>query len=96
MATSCCETGEYTGNGTSQTIIVGWQPTIVTVFRWTGGAERVCFKMSSLADDDYAILASKADLDSADGITIISTGFTVGSDWEVNDNGETFYWTAIR
>jgi hypothetical protein len=93
------ETGSYTGNGSSQTITIGWQSSIVFTMsnRTAGGATQrgLGLKFASMASDTFVKAQATTGFDT-DGITITSTGFSVGGDNSVNRNGDTYYWCAIR
>lgn len=93
-------TGTYTGNGTSQTITVGWQPAMVCIVsrRTTGPAtgRAVSFKFDTMTGAGFLEMAANATYLTANGITLTSTGFTVGSESTINQSGETFDWFAIR
>lgn len=93
------DTGSYSGNGSSQTITIGWQPALVMVVstRTSGpGAGRaVSFKLPGMASANSMFNNVEADYDT-NGVTITSTGFSVGSEDGLNRSGVTFYWMAFR
>jgi hypothetical protein len=93
------ETGTYTGNGTSQTITIGWQPAFVQSVstRTAGGPNQRGWatKFSGQAGSTATKIQSTCSV-ATDIITVTSTGFTVGADDSVNRSGETYHWWAIR
>ncbi|HUU21635.1 MAG TPA: hypothetical protein VM389_03785 [Phycisphaerae bacterium] len=94
------DTGSYAGNGTSQTVTIGWQPAeVIIVGDRTGGptgGRAACFKDSAMADDDFLEVRQTTQITTANGITLTATGFSVGSDAVINNSGNTFYWIAFR
>lgn len=94
------ETGSYTGNGGTQSITIGWQPAYVEIVstRTTGsaGTRAVGVKLADHPGDDWLENAGAAGFITANGVTLTSTGFSVGSDSSINQNNITFHWKAIR
>jgi hypothetical protein len=92
--------GVYAGNGSSQTITIGWQPALIIISSdATGGPQTdraTSYKMASMAAAGYMSGNSSAEYKTSNGITITSTGFSVGSNDDINDSGDNFYWTAFR
>ena len=90
------KTGTYTGNGTSQSITVGFQPKILRIFRWNETYPNQALKNDQMAGDDYLRINSDGTpvIDLANGITLTSTGFDLGSDSTINSDGNTYYWEA--
>jgi hypothetical protein len=93
------QTGTYTGNGTSQTITIGWQPAFIQACstRTAGGPGQRGWatKLPNQATSTAVKIQSTCSV--ATGIiTITATGFTVGADDSVNRSGETYHWWAIR
>jgi hypothetical protein len=90
------KTGNYTGNGTSQSVDVGFQPKIVKIFRWNETYPNKAEKNDQMDGDDY--LRTNSDgtpyIDFANGITLTETGFDLGSDSTINSDGNTYYWEA--
>ncbi len=71
------ETGTYTGNGTTQSVAIGWQPALVMTFSTRGGApagKGLTVKVPDMAGDDVMICSTVALFDVADGVTLTSTG----------------------
>lgn len=86
-------TGTYVGNGTSQLIAVGFEPDVVILFRDGRAAvvkgPEATWGTGSVEWDGGWIISS--------GITgTSSTGFTVGSDTNVNANTLTYYYLALK
>lgn len=83
-------TGQYTGNGTAQTVTLGWKPDLVLVkasgrglmyrgrFGWHD-------RSNYLVNDDSIL-----------GVTLAADGFSVNSFAGLNASGETFHWVAIQ
>lgn len=93
------QTGSYTGNGTSQTITIGWQPAFIQACstRTAGGPNQRGWatKLPNQATSTAVKIQSTCVV-TTDIITITATGFTVGADDSVNRSGETYHWWAIR
>lgn len=104
-------TGSYTGNGTSQSIVCQWayydgvltfQPAYIEIVDVTEVVYR-SIKMRSMPGSDYMRSVYSVSLGgntvtlitSGQGITITSTGFSVGSEPSINNNGNTYCWFAI-
>ena len=94
------ESGEYVGNGGTQSISIGWQPAMVMIVTTrTGGpaGQRAwSVKMATMPGDDFASCNATADWKTTNGITLTSDGFDVGSNPEINRNGDTIHWWAVR
>lgn len=96
------ETGTYVGNGTTQTITIGWQAgsLFVCSSRSAGGPSQrgIGFKFgdpSVISGPNYTRIQSTSAI-GLNGITVTTTGFTVGSNDAVNRNGEIYHYAAIR
>ncbi len=93
-------TGTYSGNGTSQTITIGWQPAMACIVsRRTAGpstGRAISWKFNTMITDNFLEMAASANWITANGITVTSTGFSVGSENTINNSGTTFDWFAIR
>jgi len=86
--------GEYTGNGTSLVINVGFSPTYIHCVN-VGGApasRRGGFKTASMPSNNAVDHSGN----SAVGITITATGFTLDSSAMFNFNGDTYDYYAWR
>lgn len=94
------ETGSYTGNGSSQTITIGWQPALVLIASHRtggpGGGRGFTMKVAAMSGDDVQGNSTEAEYKTTNGVTLTSTGFSVGSDQEYNHSGETFSYIAFR
>ncbi|KPK66712.1 MAG: hypothetical protein AMS21_00740 [Gemmatimonas sp. SG8_38_2] len=87
--------GNYSGNGVSQSVVIGWQPALVVIFSEDTTKGAIGYKSASMAGSDYLACSDDAEALS-DGITLTATGFSVGDGDEVNRSGITFRWTAIK
>jgi hypothetical protein len=94
------DSGSYAGNGATQTITIGWQPAEVLIVsnRTTGPTPQraMCFKDSGMAGVEFLRCNNTTATIAANGITLLSTGFSVGSEAVINNSGTTFYWIAFR
>ena len=93
------ETGAYTGNGTSQSISIGWQPGFVfSISSKAGGNPNQrggAFKTSDMASDN-SIRSRQGTAYTTGLITLVADGFDVGADDSVNRSGEVYHWVAVR
>jgi len=93
MNVNSTKTGTYTGNGTSQSIDLGFRPIKVETINYTDG-DSVCIHYDGMtAAASIAIGAAAAA--SANSITINDRGFSVGSSANVNENAKTFRYIAF-
>ena len=87
--------GTYTGNGTTQSITVGFRPqyAMVKISNGTAAAPPVFNQTES--GSDYS--SSISDLSNSTGLitSLDSNGFSVGNDAKVNESGKTLYWIAF-
>lgn len=94
------ESGTYGGNSGTQSVVIGWQPAAVWIVndKTTGStANRAqCLKLDAMTGPNYMSNNSNATFKTANGITITSDGFSVGSNDDINDTGSTYYWVAFR
>jgi hypothetical protein len=93
------ETGSYTGNGTSQSITIGWQPEFVLVFSSKSGGnpnQRGGALKCSAMDNASSIRSRQGTAYTTGLVTLDSAGFSVGSDDSANRSGETYHWFAMR
>ncbi len=93
------ETGSYTGNGTSQSVTIGWQPGFVLTWSSKSGGNPnqrgAAFKATTMSGSN-AIRVRQGTAFATDCVTLDSTGFSVGADDSVNRNGEVYHWVALR
>lgn len=96
--------GKITGTGSAITIKIGFDPTVVDLFN----AEGLCFlhwTSAMGAGYGYKVLTgidatadtvSKHSFISTGGVTVTAggAGFTIGTDSDINVNGEDIYYTA--
>lgn len=95
MTDRIMEVGTYVGNGTSRPVDVGWQPALVVISASAGTVQQ-SYKTIDMPGDDYMACSTASVFTTTNGITITSTGFSVGSGAGVNGNGNTYYWQAFR
>lgn len=93
------QTGYYLGNATDDRAItgVGFQPDLVMIkTRGNVGNLGIAFKTSAMAGETTLDLASTIADQTTDHIqSLDSDGFTVGTDADVNTNGNFLYWVAF-
>jgi hypothetical protein len=93
-------TGVYTGNGSSQTVSIGWQPALVVIAsaRSTGPptGRGLSFHILGMAAASMLTCSDDGTFFASQGITLTSTGFSVGNEDVINRNTDTFYWAAWR
>jgi hypothetical protein len=86
-------TGSYTGNGTTQSVNVGFQPNLIYVKRST--AVRGIQRTSTIAGDNAQPFINGANFTGA--VTgIVATGYTTGSATETNANTGTYRYVAWK
>jgi hypothetical protein len=71
------ESGQIAAGG-SLTVTIGYQPRVVWIFTLSGLGG---FKTDTMSDDDTGELTTGYAFDAAGGITITSTGFSLGGDF---------------
>jgi hypothetical protein len=90
------EVNSYTGNGTSQDVIPGFQPDLIWVKKATGGTARGGILRTSAQSGNAAQPFLNAATIS-NGITnLLSNGFSVGSAVETNENTYAYQYAAWR
>lgn len=92
-------TGTYVGNGSSQLIAVGFEPDVVIVFKEdeAGADPRAAVVKGPEATWGTASAEWDGGWNASTGITgTSSTGFTVGSDANVNKDTKTHYYIALK
>lgn len=93
------DNGQFTGNGTSQSVTIGWQPELVLVFSHKSGGnpnQRGGALKCSAMSGSNSIRSRQGTAYTTGLITITSTGFSVGADDSVNRNAEVYSWFAMR
>jgi len=85
-------TGYFTGNGTSQSVPVGFAPEVVIIK--SGGLWAV-FKTLHMPSGETAFLANGV-ANFGSGIFLSGNGFSVGDNSNVNAPGATVRWWAVR
>jgi hypothetical protein len=96
--------GSYTGNGNAAAgpiVTLGWEPQYVLIKRATGAAAGWCIFDSMrgmvIGNGDKLLSANWSDADiTVDKIDPKATGFQVFSGDDVNANGDTYIYLAIR
>jgi hypothetical protein len=100
-------TGTYTGNGSSQSITCSFggknfQPKYIEIVDVSGTVYR-SIKIDTMNGSDYMRSQNSVGfagnsvvwVTSGQGITITSTGFSVGNEPSINNNGDTYRWIAL-
>jgi hypothetical protein len=88
------KSGSYTGNGTSQTITIGFAATPKLVLVKSATTDIGVFRTDTMATDSAKPFGATALATSV--ITALGSGsFSIGSDARVNSNGVTYYWIAL-
>jgi len=86
--------GSFTGDGTSQSITLGFKPKFLVLFNQTDGTQ-LTFYMDGMADGKAVSMVSIISLIAANGVTLNATGFSLGSDNSVNQTLKVFKYFAI-
>lgn len=93
-------TGTYTGTAAALSVDLGWQPALVIISsrRTTGTAAQraIGFKTASMSSAQYLMCNTAAALVVVGGITLTSTGFSVGTSAPINGVGFTYDYLAVR
>lgn len=93
------EVGSYVGNGSTQSVSIGWQPTFVMTFARYGGnpSNRGWgYKSMNMAGSNFLSNNTAAVYVTTNGVTLTSTGFSVGSNVTINGNTDDYSWFALR
>ena len=89
--------GSYTGNGSSQGITsVGFQPDLVVVKRSAASSVGGVWRSSAMSGTNSNYFSATAQLASGGIEALTSTGFTVGSNADVNASSATYYFFAFK
>lgn len=87
--------GSYIGNGTSQSVNVGFQPKSVRIYHL--GLPEMMIKSDQFPDDDFIQLrggSSSFIYKTSKGVTITATGFDLGASSVINNNGVSYTFEA--
>lgn len=99
------ESGSYSGNGTSQTITLPWNAALVFICSSNtstnankGGGVKIDAMPSAAFYRLRQVNNGNAEYlyVTANGITLGTADFSVGSDTRINASGVTYYWFAIK
>jgi hypothetical protein len=90
-------TGTYTGDGNDDRTIsgVGFQPDIVIVHSDDIG-EEASFRTADMPNGRSKNVTTGNSLGSNEIQSFTADGFVIGDDVDVNGNGETYYWVAMK
>jgi hypothetical protein len=86
-----CVVDTFVGNGTRQTISLGWEPEYVAIFGSTTSAPMQRF-FDGFSGRSHPYTSG---IDGFNAIRLTKTGFTVNRHASVNRNGDTFYYLAL-
>lgn len=93
------DVGGYTGNAGTNAISIGWQPALVITMAMYGGSpgnRGGNLKIAGMSDDDYIEQTTVASYETANGNTLGSDGFSLGSDASHNGSGNAYDYLAVR
>ena len=95
--------GSFTGNATSQSINVGFEPDLILIKSSAAASAVIQTRMSWHRRSDSLInqesigdASTPTGADTGGGVTITSTGFDVGGNSRVNGSAATIYWFAYK
>jgi len=89
--------GSFTGNGTSQSITVGFQPDVVWIGNSTGlPSVSAVYKTSAMPATMSSKQASSGIFFTGSITAFTANGFSVGANADANDSGETMFWIAWK
>ena len=93
--------GTYTGDASSQTIVIGYRPSKIVIWNETDGDARFEVIDGLAAAKAYAMLdtgsgATDLSVIASAAVTINDNGFSVGSDSDVNQSGKVFRYHVER
>lgn len=86
--------GTYTGSGATQAVTVGFKPTFLFLYNDTDG-DTVGFVIQGQADGTTPNIAAAVAESAANGVTLTSSGFSLGSDAIANENAKAYRYFAI-
>lgn len=84
----------YTGTGSAITVTTGFKPELVLIANETDG-DVIMFHINGMADASYGKLIAAPTKVTTNGITLTSTGFTVGTDAVLNEAGKVCKYIAL-
>lgn len=84
--------GSYTGNGTGQTIAVGFMPDLIIV---QGSGTAATHSTTAMPNGTAITLGTSTAISSTTVTARTLTGFTVGTNSTVNTNAATYYYVAV-
>lgn len=87
-------TGTYTGNGSSQTITLGFKPVKLEIVNVTDG-DTFYITYEGVSDATGWNISTATAAVAANGATLSTRGFSVGSDASVNENAKVFRYFAF-
>ena len=86
--------GGVTGTGVALPVVTATPPDFVAVFNQTTGA--LCLHFDGMADASMLeMITGGITYVAANGITLSATGFTLGTDAQLNANGNIIWYFAI-
>lgn len=91
-------TGSYIDTGTEAAYTytnLGFKPRYVKVINLTSGDQEEWFEGMTAAHAHKRVAAGTAAPITSLGITVSSTGFTIGLDTDINKDSEQVYWIAL-
>ena len=93
---SFINTGTYIGNGTSQQFALKFTPKLIIIF--VESTKEIMLKIDQFSGSEFYQTVGGTGLwayETANGITISSLQFSVGSSSTINNNGVTYKYLAI-
>jgi hypothetical protein len=92
--------GSYTGNGSTQSVSLGWEPQFIIIKSATGVRNWIMFDSArgmTTGNDPYLLPNTSGDEGTTtDWLDATSTGFDLKAENIVNASGETFIYIAVR
>lgn len=88
------KSGTYTGDGTSQTVTLGFKPMLVIVYNETDG-DVVSIKYGESAAGTHIAIGTAAAAVASGGLLFTATGFKVGTDTSTSENAKVFRYIAL-
>jgi hypothetical protein len=85
----------YTGTGAALSVTCGFRPTFLWVYNATD-KDTVAFVVDGQADGTTPNIVLATGEVASQGITLTSTGFSLGTDAVANETGKTFRFFAMN